>query len=704
MGRGLGLGLGMGMGGGSKGKGGKGGFSSKGGKGKGKDGKGKGKGKGKDGGKGKGKGKDGGKGKGKGGKDGGKGKGVRAVRTSTTEPEVGISQFMNEAHGFLGVLKLRYTDFIVNELGVDGEVVRLQKYAKEATKKRAHEWDDSGRSKVLANEWGRYLSGAMTDANKRSRVVYAPNALEQSPAVASWGAYLTGTDIGTEEDHPLLRPGVEAMRALTSDAVAEDLFAFLKDADLSGTFVLPPVTDKVVRKAMHGVFKDHLSELTLCDTIDDPAGTPAKCVRVQKRGSKTLKSDGFFDPRSSQEAWPQDRPQYLKFTMHKENQDTIAAVGAISKRLGIKDRNFTYAGTKDKRAVTSQFVTLWKTTEEKLARVNNARLNIWVGDCSYVDEPLRLGHLAGNRFGIVLRYLRLAVDGVKHEDTAAAAAADGAGNASGESDAAVRAGVGAAAEQWAAGGFVNYFGLQRFGSGSVPTHHVGRLLLKHDWEGAGRAILKPEPSGGYDDVAKARDFAAKGDFRNALYYIPPWCTAEKAVLMGLEKHGETAWLNGISGIPFGLRQMYVHAYQSFVWNHVASARIAIDGAAAIAGDLVFDDSAEALAAAQAKAVAKEAKAGGAAAKAAKAEPAVKMETETEAAAAVDAEGDGTLGGRYDGEKGDEIDHLPAVRRPVKVLSAADVASGQYTVFDVLLPTPGYDIQWPSHAAFAKYVT
>ena len=31
--------------------------------------------------------------------------------------------------------------------------------------------------------------------------------------------------------------------------------------------------------------------------------------------------------------------------------------------------------------------------------------------------------------------------------------------------------------------FVNYFGLQRFGSSSVPTFDLGKSLLKHDWEG-----------------------------------------------------------------------------------------------------------------------------------------------------------------------------------------------------------------------------
>lgn len=37
-------------------------------------------------------------------------------------------------------------------------------------------------------------------------------------------------------------------------------------------------------------------------------------------------------------------------------------------------------------------------------------------------------------------------------------------------------------------GFINYFGLQRFGAGA-PTHLVGSALLKGDWSAASDLIL-----------------------------------------------------------------------------------------------------------------------------------------------------------------------------------------------------------------------
>ena len=40
-------------------------------------------------------------------------------------------------------------------------------------------------------------------------------------------------------------------------------------------------------------------------------------------------------------------------------------------------------------------------------------------------------------------------------------------------------------------GFINYYGLQRFGSGSVPTHLVGAALLRGEWRSSVNLILDP---------------------------------------------------------------------------------------------------------------------------------------------------------------------------------------------------------------------
>ena len=77
-------------------------------------------------------------------------------------------------------------------------------------------------------------------------------------------------------------------------------------------------------------------------------------------------------------------------------------------------------------------------------------------------------------------------------------------------------------------GFINYFGMQRFGTSTVPTYDIGRYirvyvpshdvddgvlsvylrcLLHSDWQGAIDLILKPRPGGGYSGAIKFFPFS-----------------------------------------------------------------------------------------------------------------------------------------------------------------------------------------------------
>ena len=72
-----------------------------------------------------------------------------------------------------------------------------------------------------------------------------------------------------------------------------------------------------------------------------------------------------------------------------------------------------------------------------------------MGNFSYVKNHLRLGDLQGNRFTLTLRNVTAERDAV---DTSLASLRDN--------------------------GFINYFGLQRFGSGIVSTADVGLALIR----------------------------------------------------------------------------------------------------------------------------------------------------------------------------------------------------------------------------------
>ena len=112
-----------------------------------------------------------------------------------------------------------------------------------------------------------------------------------------------------------------------------------------------------------------------------------------------------------------------------------------------------YAGTKDKRANTSQWFCIKKRDPKTIFRAAQKVQNLFVGNFTFKPETLKLGQLQGNRFKIALRQIT----------------AD---------PALVEASLQSVKER----GFVNYYGLQRFGnSAEVPTYAVGKALLLGKW-------------------------------------------------------------------------------------------------------------------------------------------------------------------------------------------------------------------------------
>ena len=151
------------------------------------------------------------------------------------------------------------------------------------------------------------------------------------------------------------------------------------------------------------------------------------------------------------------------------------AVRLLARALQVPPSCVSYAGTKDAKAVTRQRVCVADTSAEAVAAVA-AQLGahrLRVGALSYGSSQLALGELAGNSFGIVLRGLHLVRRSLPLPPATAAAAPRALELRALEPRAALEAAVGALRSQ----GFVNYFGMQRFGAGGSE---VGRHVLRGD--------------------------------------------------------------------------------------------------------------------------------------------------------------------------------------------------------------------------------
>lgn len=151
---------------------------------------------------------------------------------------------------------------------------------------------------------------------------------------------------------------------------------------------------------------------------------------------------------------------------------------------------FTFAGTKDRRASTVQQVCAYRLPADQLRRTLTHRMwdkRLRISRLEYRAERLRLGDLQGNCFHVALR-------GVPGTCIAAA-------------DSASSSVVDQAFSAIKSGGFLNYFGLQRFGTRSIRTHAVGAALISSCWERAVRLILGEEGDG----TASARKRRADED-------------------------------------------------------------------------------------------------------------------------------------------------------------------------------------------------
>ncbi|KAK9375593.1 pseudouridine synthase [Lipomyces chichibuensis] len=322
-----------------------------------------------------------------------------------------------------------------------------------------------------------------------------------------------------------------------------------------------------------------------------------------------------------------DREAFTHFTIFKENKESMDACHIIAKFLRLKPKSVTIAGTKDRRGVTVQRASIAHTPVERLVSLNKAFRDIVLSDFRYEKERIKLGDLCGNEFLITIRDVQLPTACEKN----------------------VEAVVNEALMSLRKTGFINYFGMQRFGTHSVPTHEIGIKLLQKRYQEAAQLLLSVQPLVVPESVAAREQYARDpDDISSALKLMPRYCTAEVSILRGLERSSQD-WLGAIMQIPRNLRIMYVHAYQSFVWNTVVSERIAKFGLAVLEGDLVLDDDTK------------------------------------KASAQEDADDE------FEEDVMDSSEFVTA-----RSITAEEIQEGKFTIFDVVMPSPGFDVQYPAH--------
>jgi len=238
--------------------------------------------------------------------------------------------------------------------------------------------------------------------------------------------------------------------------------------------------------------------------------------------------------------------RYLILEVEKKEWEAHHLVRDLSRQLKISQKRFSWAGTKDKNAVTRQRMSVANLDEEELSRITLPDVKIKVLGRS--NRAVALGDLRGNRFSVRIKDIDL-----------------------GEAETARR--LDAVTEEIRLlGGLPNYFGVQRFGEVRPVTHLVGEALVRGDPE---RAVLTylAHPFPGEPETTKlARSRLLEDrDFRRALQEYPLRLRYERAMMSRLVEGDD--WAHSFNVLTQNLKRLFVHAYQSLLFNKILSGRM-----------------------------------------------------------------------------------------------------------------------------------
>ncbi|XP_038163448.1 pseudouridylate synthase 7 homolog-like protein [Cyprinodon tularosa] len=518
--------------------------------------------------------------------------------------------FISKHEGFVGSIKTFMEDFVVTEIDINGQRVKTAQIMQTAggassqqnqmkAESKENLYSSGSNDAEVSSDWGAGSDTPLPSLGSFDLdVILGPSVsedLEQfvmtlrekrpSGPELSLGSFsdkhqranvhravrhrfpflLTVTiqpEIRVRED-----PDYRELARLVREEEAEDFFRFI-DAKVRGSsYTFGPDDSKEHRTAVHHFLNRRFGKLVETKSFSSQGRTSIS-VRLREHGKPKK--------RTAEERREEDI--YTAFTLCKENLETLEAISYMAAALGVLPSDFTYAGIKDKRAITYQSMVVKKVSSQRLKEKAGEfeKRGMRLSQIRSVGEPLKLGRLRGNHFDLVVRNLRPhgALDGhLADADVHARLAAL----------------IKEAVENVKRRGFVNYYGPQRFGSGqSVLSDQVGLALLKEDMVSAVRLFFSHEENEEPQSVAK-RHFLQTNNAKESLALMPLSKPRERLMLRALNRYGNgpdgcvQAWLS----LPHSMRIFYPHAYCSRVWNEAAAYRLSTMGLGVREGDLVW---------------------------------------------------------------------------------------------------------------------
>jgi tRNA pseudouridine13 synthase len=237
------------------------------------------------------------------------------------------------------------------------------------------------------------------------------------------------------------------------------------------------------------------------------------------------------------------KDNFRLYVLEKKSIETFALISLLSKKFRIPYGNFGIAGIKDKHALTKQYLTI--PVKFEIPKIDER--NFSLKPAGFVQRKLHPGDLDRNRFAIVARDIKLGeLDGIKKKFN-----------------------------EVKEFGVPNYFDSQRFGSVMYDAEKkelqfAAKYILKKDYETALKSVLAFYSKSESKKIKDQKRFISlnwekiirrkinQKEIDSNISY--PFF---RKILDEIQKKDfHSAYLL----IPDNLREMYVSAYQSFLWN------------------------------------------------------------------------------------------------------------------------------------------
>ncbi|TMS41158.1 MAG: tRNA pseudouridine(13) synthase TruD [Methanobacterium sp.] len=256
--------------------------------------------------------------------------------------------------------------------------------------------------------------------------------------------------------------------------------------------------------------------------------------------------------------------------IEKIGRNTLDVVLDIAREYKLSRKRMGFAGMKDKAARTRQWICVSNIEPEKLQGLEEKLYNVKVLKITKNQKKLRIGQLIGNKFKILIRNTH---DPSKDSITAHEILSD-----------------------LTQTGVPNYYGYQRFGKKRPNTHVVGRFLIQNDVKGAVDSYIgNPYPEE-QNHIKSTRKLYDEGKYLEAYESMPAGMRYEKMMLRELMREfkknqelDDNSYIRALRSLPKPLSRMFVHAYQSYLFNRAVSERTKLGVDKYVEGDIIIDN-------------------------------------------------------------------------------------------------------------------